>query len=144
CHDVWVLTGACHCNLGCDGWLSGCKQCPQLGAGPMGIDLAHQLWMRKRRAYRAIDGLALVTPSRWLGDMARRSPMFVGRRVEVIPNCIDLNVFRPADKGLARQELGLPQNKKVVLFGAVNATSSSYKGYSLLVRALWELAAKSK
>ena len=35
----------------------------------------------------------------------------------LIPSGLDLNLFQPMDRAKARQELGLPQNKKLVLFG---------------------------
>lgn len=135
-HDVWALTGGCHCNLGCDGWREGCRNCPQLGAGPFGIETAHYLWKMKRKRFRAIPNLAVVTPSRWLGKMVQESTFFSGRRVEVIPNCLNLEVFRPGSREGARDQLGLPQDKKIVTFGAVSATSINYKGFDLLVDAL--------
>jgi glycosyltransferase involved in cell wall biosynthesis len=80
-----------------------------------------------------------VTPSKWLGDMAKKSPFFSGRKIEVIPNCLDLDLFKPHDKMAARLKLGLPLNKTLILFGAVEATSVSYKGYDLLIEALFKL-----
>lgn len=139
-HDVWPITGGCHCNLGCDGWSRGCVDCPQLREGPFGMQVAHGLWLAKQHAYAKISKLAIVTPSRWLGEMASRSELLASRRVEVIPNCLDLNIFRPCQKDMIRCELGLPLDRRIIAFGAVNATSTGYKGFHLLIDALRRLA----
>jgi glycosyltransferase involved in cell wall biosynthesis len=83
--------------------------------------------------------LTIVTPSRWLGDCARRSAILGDRRIETIPNGIDTTVYRPIDKQLARQTLRLPPDKRLILFAAMHATSDPNKGADLLFTALREL-----
>jgi len=61
--------------------------------------------------------------------------------VEVIPNGLDLGLFSPAGKGSAREALGLPQDKKIILFGSVNSTTDPNKGFHFLREAA-ELLAK--
>jgi glycosyltransferase involved in cell wall biosynthesis len=98
-------------------------------------DLSRWTWNRKERAWRNLD-LTLVAPSRWLADCARSSSLFRDFRVEVIPNGLDTETFRPGDKEGARNTLGLPQDKKIILFGAVRAISDPNKGLHLLIPAL--------
>jgi glycosyltransferase involved in cell wall biosynthesis len=88
--------------------------------------------------------LAIVTPSQWLGDMARHSPLLEGRRITTIPNCLDIEVFRPQSKEAAKQALGLPLDKRIILFGAADATRVTYKGYHLLLEALHRLSRFSR
>ena len=57
---------------------------------------------------------------------------------EVIHNPIDTDTFSPVDKDVARQILGLPVDRKLVLL-AFDATSEQRKGYDLLVAALHHL-----
>ena len=83
----------------------------------------------------------MVAPSRWLADCARSSALFGGLRVEVIPNGLDPDRFRPLDQRAAREDLGLPPEKKLVLFGAMGSTSDPNKGFQLLLPALQRLAA---
>ena len=63
-----------------------------------------------RLAARYADGKIAV--SRALADHLSSED------VEVIPSGLDLEVFRPMDKRECREQLGLPQDKKLVLFAA--------------------------
>jgi glycosyltransferase involved in cell wall biosynthesis len=58
----------------------------------------------------------------------------------VIPNGIDLNQYRPVEKQEARAILGFPQERKLVLFSAMNATYDMNKGFHYLEAALRQLA----
>ncbi|MFH1786572.1 MAG: glycosyltransferase [archaeon] len=40
----------------------------------------------------------------------------IDRRVNVIPNCVDTDLFKPADSRACRKILRLPQKRKIVLF----------------------------
>jgi glycosyltransferase involved in cell wall biosynthesis len=85
--------------------------------------------------------MALVAPSTWMRDCARASALFRNRPiVEVIPNGLDTTQFHPLPQGSAREALGLPADKQLVLFGALGATSDANKGFDLLVPALRQLA----
>lgn len=138
-HDVWPLTGGCHCNLGCQKWNNECLDCPQLGSTFGGIQLAHKFWNLKKNAYASISRLAVITPSRWLGNIARQSPLLDKRRIVVIPNCLDLNLFRPQSKEDAQRALGLPINKRIILFAAAGGIELNYKGFDLLLETLSRL-----
>lgn len=80
--------------------------------------------------------MTIVTPSRWLAEIARSSSLLSEFRIEVIPYGLDLNVFRPVEKNEARDLLGLPEDSKIVLFGAVTSTSDKRKGFAFLSEAL--------
>lgn len=54
----------------------------------------------------------------------------------IIPNTIDVELFRPMDKIKAREILQLPPDKKIVLFGGLSALSDPRKGFHFLMRAL--------
>jgi glycosyltransferase involved in cell wall biosynthesis len=133
-HDMWAFTGGCHYNQTCDNYTYICGACPQLGStDPQ--DLSHWVWQRKQRAY-AHANLTIVTPSHWLADCARRSSLLQDCRIEVIANGIDLSQYCPQAKPDARQQLGLPTDKKLILFGAINAESDLRKGFQFLQPAL--------
>jgi glycosyltransferase involved in cell wall biosynthesis len=88
--------------------------------------------------------LTVVAISNWLGDCARASSLFRQTRVEVIPNGLDTKRYHPMDKVMARQILGLPQDKHLVLFGAINALRDARKGADFLFNALKELSRTGK
>lgn len=137
-HDTWGYTGGCHSTAGCDNFTKSCGSCPQLGSMNE-KDLSRTTWSSKRRNWVDVP-FTLVAPSQWLAGEARRSSLFAGRRVEVIPNGIDLNVFRPIDKLVARRLLNLPEHGPFILFGAINSTSDNNKGYDCLQEALLALS----
>jgi glycosyltransferase involved in cell wall biosynthesis len=56
--------------------------------------------------------------------------------VEVIPNGLDTDKFAPKDKMVCREFLGLPQDRPIILYGAVNCISDPNKGWHLLQPAL--------
>lgn len=137
-HDSWPFTGGCHVPEGCLKYERECGACPLLGSGREG-DLSRWTWRRKRRHFEKAD-LTVVTPSHWLAGCASRSSLFRERRIEVIPNGIDTDVYRPLERRSARDAWKLPQEKKLILFGAMNAFTDKNKGFHLLAEALRRLA----
>ncbi len=62
----------------------------------------------------------------------------------VIPNGIDLSVFRPADKYAARAEIGVPPNTKLLLFVANQVRRNPFKDYVTLRAAIERIALRNK
>lgn len=133
-HDMWAFTGGCHYDNSCGRYKESCGICPQLNSKKQS-DLSHWVWKRKMKAWKDLD-ITIVTPSRWLAECAQSSSLFKNHRVEVIPYGLDIQRFKPMDKQMARYILSLPQDKKLILFGAVNGTTDKRKGFHLLVPAL--------
>jgi glycosyltransferase involved in cell wall biosynthesis len=139
--DMWPMTGGCHYSEDCDRYQKSCGQCPQLGS-EREADLSRQIWQRKQKAWKDIN-LTIVTPSQWMADCVKASSLLGDRRVEIIPFCLDTKIYHPLDKEFARKTLGLPQDKLIVLFGALSATSDQRKGFHLLRPALQSLSRTS-
>lgn len=137
-HDSWPFTGGCHVPQECLRYTGACGACPQLGSRHE-CDLSRVVWNRKQRAWRQVS-MTLVAPSRWMARCAGDSSLFQGRRIEVIPNGLDTAAVRPLDKSEARRALGLPDDRRYVLFGAVRGLSDSNKGAQYLAPALEKLA----
>ena len=135
-HDTWAFTGGCHYTGECVGFRTECGRCPQLGSNKDN-DLSRAIWRRKHDTYSNIN-LTVVAPSRWLADVARQSSLFAGRRIEVIPNGLDTNVYRPLDKTAAKAFLGIDLAHPVLLFGAQWLTDRR-KGGDLLAAALEQI-----
>ena len=139
-HDMWAFTGGCHYSDDCDRFHQDCGNCPQLNRSSKN-DLSRSILRRKKDAWNGLD-ITIVTPSKWLAECAKESSLFKDRRIEVIHNGLDLNLFKPIDKTIAREIWDLPINKKLVLFGAMSATSDLRKGFDLLYEGLKQLAVK--
>lgn len=141
-HDSWPFTGGCHLPFDCRRYRESCGCCPRLGSS-WPWDLSRLTWLRKQRAWRGLDPV-VVAPSRWLAECARSSSLFHDARIEVIPNALDLDIYRPIDKREARALLALPLEKKLILFGALNWERDRNKGAHLLREALERLGAHGR
>ena len=135
-HDMWGFTGGCHYTFECDRYQKSCGSCPQLNSS-QDKDISRWVWKRKAKAWEKLN-LTVVTPSVWLAQCVRQSSLFQDYRVEVIPNGIDLERYKPVAQNFARQWLNLPQDKQLILFGAA-FTNQRRKGIHLLYSALEKL-----
>ncbi|HEY9603283.1 MAG TPA: glycosyltransferase family 4 protein [Allocoleopsis sp.] len=136
--DMWPFTGGCHYTQECDRYMNSCGACPQLRSGKAS-DLSSWVWHRKAKAWKDIN-LTVVAPSSWMAQCAKSSSLFRDRRVEVIPFCLDTQQYKPVDRQQAREHLNLPQDKQLILFGALSATADRRKGFHLLLPALQKLS----
>lgn len=134
-HDMWPATGICHHARSCTGYQTACGRCPYLGSERQD-DLSSRVFRLKRQAY-ATAPIHFVACSAWLRALTEKSALLKpGDSVTNIPNPIDTEFFVPApERGEARRRLGLPQDKKLILFGAVNAADKR-KGIDYFVETL--------
>ena len=137
-HDMWAFTGGCHYSEECDRYTRSCGSCPQLHSGK-DSDLSRWVWWRKAKAWKNLN-LTLVSPSAWLAECAKSSSLCKDYRVEVIPNGINAQRYKPINREWAREILNLPQDKQIVLFGGAGGTGDRWKGFNLLVPALQSLS----
>jgi glycosyltransferase involved in cell wall biosynthesis len=137
-HDMWPFTGGCHYSEECDRYTKSCGSCPQLHSSK-DSDLSRWVWQRKAKAWKNLN-LTLVTPSHWLAECAKSSSLLQEYPVNVIANGLDPELYKPLNRRLVRESLNLPQNKQLVLFGAMQGTEDRWKGFPLLVPALQSLS----
>ena len=62
-----------------------------------------------------------------------------GQKITNVPNCIDTHIYKKGNKQEARQRLGLPADKKLILFASQRVTNEN-KGMSYLIEACKQLA----
>lgn len=137
-HDAWGFTGGCHYFQDCVKYVTGCGQCPQISSQRM-PDISRFVSNQKAKGVASCNPV-VVAPSRWLAECARKSSVFSNCRIEIIPNGIDTELFRPLDKKAVRQLLQLPHDKKIILYGAMGGRSNLLKGYALFEQSLHHLA----
>lgn len=139
--DLWAFTGGCCYSQGCDGYTKSCGKCPILKSD-RSWDLSRLTWQRKARAWRDLK-FTIVTPSHWLAECARSSSLFCDKDIRVIHHGLDIELYHPTEQKTARNLLNLPQDKHLVLFGAINAINNHRKGFALLQEALQKLSQSS-
>lgn len=128
-HDMWAFSGSEH-HTNDLRYVEGYKS-DNRPKHEFGFDLNRWVWERKKKSWKNLENITIVTPSRWLAQLARQSFLFRDKRIVVIPNGIDTNIFKPRDEFYSRKLLGLPPNKKIILFGA-QFLSMPWKGIDLL------------
>jgi len=136
-HDMWTFTGGCHYTGDCEKYRNHCGACPQLQARHH-RDLSNFLFERKKKILDPAT-IEFVAPSHWLAECARNSRLLREKTIHVIPNGVDLTVYKPIDHPWAKEILNLPTGKKYILFGAVGASSLPRKGFQYLQSALKNL-----
>jgi glycosyltransferase involved in cell wall biosynthesis len=139
-HDMWAFTGGCHYDNSCGRYKDSCGRCPQLNSKKP-YDISYWIMKRKKRAWKHLN-ITIVTPSKWLAESAKNSSLFKNHCIEVIPYGIDTKRFKPFDKKIARDILSLPQNKKLILFGAMQSMTDKRKGFLFLDHAMQSLVEK--
>lgn len=137
-HDMWAFTGGCHNDESCGAYERACGKCKVLDSVKPN-DLSRKVFKKKLAAYAKHQNLTVVGLSQWLAECASKSILFKNNKVVCLPNPIDASVYLPLDKRIAREILGLPINKKLILFGAMSAISDPNKGYKELCEALFQL-----
>ena len=143
CPMIWVMadqepmTGGCHYSFGCQGFRRQCGICPQLNSIEK-EDQSRATWSRKKEHLADLP-ICFVAPTSWGRERIRQSSLFQQHRVELIPYPIAVQTFRPFDQRVARDLLHLPQDKKVLFFGATYLEDER-KGMKQLIEALTGLA----
>lgn len=134
-HDMWAFCGAEHVAWD-ERWREGYGR-DNRPAHESGFDLNRWTWERKRKHWQR--PMQIVTPSRWLANCVRESALMRDWPVSVIPNCLDIERWKPMEQALARELLGLPADVPLILFGSHGANAAHHKGFDLLTAALGHL-----
>lgn len=114
-HCEYMYTGNCGYAYDCNKWKNICRNCPDIKRYPKSLffDFSYKMFLDKKRAFENFNNLTIVTPSKWLKDRTKES-FLKNKRVEVIHNGINTEVFKPKDFThlITKHNIG---NKKVIL-----------------------------
>jgi glycosyltransferase involved in cell wall biosynthesis len=117
-HDMNPLQGGFH-------YLGDAIENPHLAA------LELEYLQIKEMALANTRSLSIVALSKWLLHLSANNSILQGFTHRLIPNGIDKCIFKPLNKGFAREALGLPANKTIVLFIS-ERLSVRRKGFDLM------------
>ncbi len=143
-HDQWPFCGAEHytisnpqktsSNLLTDyRYIQGYKDLT-IPSHDLGRDLNRRTWLRKQKSWR--KPINLVATTKWLADCASKSELTSSWPISVIPYPINLDIWSPYDKCLARKLFNLPLDCPLILFGAIGGTKDYRKGADLLIQSI--------
>jgi glycosyltransferase involved in cell wall biosynthesis len=137
-HDMWPFCGAEHIILNKDDnrWKTGYdrRNNPE---GKKGVDLNRWTWKRKKKSWNC--PMNIVTPSNWLGECVKKSALMKRWPVHVIPNPVDIDLFKPIERSGKIEELGISESDSVLLFVTPNNILDKVKGWDLLNNSLKKL-----
>lgn len=141
-HDMWITTGGCHYSLDCLKFQTNCFSCDQLNSKST-YDLSAFNFNRKvqliENSKREISFIGL---SNWISELAKKSKIVGERDVFNLPNPIDTTFYKPYNKKYCRELLGVDSSKKILLYGAINATTNKIKGFEHLKKAIKSIDSK--
>ena len=140
-HDMWACTGICHYARECNNYQTSCHNCFYLNK-PGPNDLSNQFFRRKKKSF-ITEKITFITCSNWLKNNAEKSALLAGRKIFTIPNPIDTLLFHPINKSICREKYNLPNDKQLILFGAVKI-SDERKGIHYLIKAIELLSQNSQ
>jgi glycosyltransferase involved in cell wall biosynthesis len=131
-HDMWAFCGAEHYTEEYR-WKVGYENYNRPDY-ERGFDVNKWTWKRKKKLWK--NGIPIVTPSIWLGDCVKNSNLMSKWPTTIIPYPINNLVWKSMEKKLARNFLNLPENKTLLLFGAMGGSIDPRKGFDLLKESL--------
>ena len=117
-HDCWPFTGHCpyFTMVDCYKWKEGCFDCSNRRSYPVSLflDASPKNYADKKRMFSGLEKLTIVVPSKWMGTLVSES--FMNKYpVKVIPNGIDLEVFKYTKDPTLYGKYHIPQGKKILL-----------------------------
>ena len=139
--DMAQLTGGCHYSGSCDKYKKSCGSCHILNS-TRNNDLSRRTWLFKKRFIDKTD-MKMLVGSSTLSRQASSSGLT--KDIEQIPmlGTVDETIFYSKGKAEARRLFKIPNNKKVIFFGAANLNHPR-KGMSYLIESLNILSSHSK
>ncbi|MCR4566528.1 MAG: glycosyltransferase [Pseudobutyrivibrio sp.] len=122
-HCEYMYTGKCGFAYECQGYRSGCGNCPYIReyVSSLKLDRTAKLLAEKKASMEGLNIKSIVTPSKWLADKTKETYLYK-YNIQVIHNGIDTDgIFypRPADPKLRRQ-YGIGEKDKLILAVAPN------------------------
>ncbi|MCX6276122.1 MAG: glycosyltransferase [Bacteroidetes bacterium] len=140
-HDMNPFTGGCHHADDCSRYKENCIACPQLKNT---IDENYASEMQRLKMNTLSEAgikMQIISPSRWLMNCSAESKIFGGMEHHAIPNLADVSSFFSKDKDECRKKLGIPPDKKIILFVAKDSDNPR-KGIQYLEAAMEKMSAE--
>ncbi|MDY4387941.1 glycosyltransferase [Pectobacterium aroidearum] len=146
-HDEWLYCGVehyAHVDLECKNgheeldldFINGYKSSKK---GIKGINWSFYIWKIKNRKLSKRKDIVYTVPSLWMLDRAKKSQILKGADIRLLPNPIDVDVFKPLST-LARDELrkkmGFSEDDFLIIFGAIGGNKNPIKGGKQLEESL--------
>ncbi len=137
-HDMWAFTGGM--NYTDDSSEARWRhdfEAPIPPEAESWWDVDRWVWKRKRRQWQR--PITLIASSSWMAGLAAESPLTREWPVSVIPNPVDVDTYRPDSQKAAREQLGIPKDKKAIIAFFPRNLQDPRKGFDLFLQSLHHL-----
>lgn len=118
--DEFAFMGKCCSSFECEKYKTGCHHCPHLKNYPESLifDNSKFVFNLKKKAYQGWDKVVFRSAP-YVVNKAKDSYLLKDKQFAEADAGIDItNIYHPRDPEKLRQELGIPENKKVALLCA--------------------------
>ena len=133
-HDMWLVGGFDHLANE-RGWKDGFADPSSM---PFINWLRRVMWLRKERILSDVN-IGFVVPSSGLKAKLEHSAIGTKMAVEVIPHCINSDIWQPIDRSQACERLQIDASKRYLLFISAGGARDKRKGLSLAISAIEKL-----
>ena len=118
-HDCWSFTGHCtyYTSSNCEKWKNICDVCKNNKEYPKAylfMKRTKKEYLIKEKLINSINKITLTVPSNWLKEQIGMS-FLKNKRIKVIHNGIDTNIFKPTIDSNVKAKYGIPEDKKIIL-----------------------------
>ena len=122
-HDMWPFSGSEHLSYDPDAFFyrASTKVTSTVNQSLETFRLKQEHWYQQK--------FTLVAPSNWLAECARRSILFNGCDISVIPCPIDYTIWSPKNQPNNCVRFNFDKNKKQILFIGQNFINDPNKGW---------------
>lgn len=122
-HDIFWVSGRCAYPAKCEKYLTGCDaSCPTADEYPeLEPSKIADAWKLRRALFCGASGIPLVGNSNWTVRTARTA-LRGAKKIAAVHLGLDTYIYRPFDRSLMRRLLHLPQDRFIILLGAVNVS----------------------
>ena len=100
--------------------------------------LEEKVALIKSNAINSHPNVSVVNLCNWMKVASSQSATFSNCTHTIIPNSIDIKIFKVHNQKAIREDIGLPTNKPIILFVS-QSVSNPWKGFDILQAALKQL-----
>ncbi len=131
--DEAILSGGCHFPWNCEGYQSGCKDCPMSKSRIIKHAISKNFKFKQR--YITSD-MEVVLPTEMDRRRLEQSQLWKGHAWHKLIEIVNEEVFYPVkDRCTLLKKYNLPTDKRIILFGSFNLAEER-KGMHVLLEAL--------
>ena len=122
-HDMWPYCGSEHYTFSND-FINGYEK-----KKPFPFDFNFLVWKMKKKYIN--PKIHFVSTSNWQQKNIKKSYLYKNNFSELIPLPLDLNFWKPIDKKISKNLLGINEDN-VILFGGDNFIDRKWKGFEFI------------